>query len=143
MTLRRSDPRPPEAWWSETDREWVLGDRDEEGRLTGWVRYWDVDGRFICESELVAGRPHGVFRRFDHPGGELSQEGRYVDGRIDGVRRIHRPSTPVAEPPGQGYGTGGPWRDAAESVRVYECVYDGGDLIQHRLRRLERLCVAF
>lgn len=132
MTARRTDPRPPEAWWSEEDQEWVLGDKDEHGRLTGLIRYWDADGRFICESELVAGRPHGVFRRYDHPGGELSQEGRYTDGRVDGVRRFHRPGTPEPRSPGAGYGSGGPWRDAVESVRVYECVYADGDLIGTR-----------
>ncbi|MET7298873.1 hypothetical protein [Embleya sp. NPDC005575] len=93
MTARRTDPRPPEAWWSEEDQEWVLGDKDEHGRLTGLVRRWDADGRFIYESEHAAGRPHGIYRRYDHPGGELSQEGRYTDGRVDGVRRFHRPRT--------------------------------------------------
>ncbi|MGV9312386.1 hypothetical protein ACWDR0_09320 [Streptomyces sp. NPDC003691] len=132
MTERRTDPRPPGAWWSEEDQEWVLGDRDEDGRLTGPVRYWDADGRFICESEHVAGRPHGVYRRYDHPGGELSQEGRYADGRIDGVRRIHRPPVPVAGRPWSGYGSGGPWEGTAKSIRVYECVYEDGDLIGTR-----------
>lgn len=132
MTARRTDPRPPEAWWSEEDQEWVLGDKDQSGRLTGLVRYWDADGRFICESEHVAGRPHGSYRRYDHPGGELSQEGRYTDGRVDGVRRFHRPSIPEPQSPGTGYGSGGPWQDAVESVRVYECVYADGDLIGTR-----------
>ncbi|MFI2433054.1 hypothetical protein [Streptomyces sp. NPDC018693] len=132
MTARRTDPRPPEAWWSEADREWILGDKDEDGRLVGLVRYWDADGRFICESEHVAGQPHGISRRYDHPGGELSQECRYRDGRIDGVRRFHRPSAPAAQPPDRGYGAGGPWQGAAGSVRVYECVYADGDLIGTR-----------
>jgi hypothetical protein len=122
MTARRTDPRPPEAWWSEEDHEWVFGDRDEHGRLVGVVRYWDADGRFICESEYADGRPHGISRRYDHPGGELSQECRYADGRIDGVRRLHRPAN----------GSGAPWRDTEASVRVYEYVYEDGDLIGTR-----------
>ncbi|MEU2674462.1 hypothetical protein ABZ622_37525 [Streptomyces sp. NPDC007164] len=120
--MRRTDPRPPEAWWSKEDREWVLGSRDEHGRLVGVVRYWDADGRFICESEHAAGRPHGISRRYDHPGGELSQECRYADGRIDGVRHLHRPAN----------GSGAPWRDTEASVRVYEYVYEDGDLIGTR-----------
>ncbi|GCD98588.1 hypothetical protein [Embleya hyalina] len=132
MTARRTDPRPPEAWWSEEDQEWILGDKDEHGRLTGPVRYWDAAGRFVCECAHVAGRPHGMYRRYDHPGGELSQEGRHTDGRVDGVRRFHRPSTPGPRSPESGYGSGGPWLDAVESVRVYECVYVDGDLIGTR-----------
>jgi hypothetical protein len=123
---RRSDPRSPSAWWSETEKEWVEGPRDAEGRLHGLVRYWDAEGRFISECDHVHGQPHGRARRF-HADGSLAQECTYVAGRIEGTRTLYPPADPGLPLPRQ-------FAHVAPNVAVYECEYERGDLVATRFR---------
>ncbi len=128
--MRRRDPRPSTAWWSETDKEWVEGPRDAEGRLHGRIRYWDAEGRFISECEHVHGRPHGQARRF-HPDGSLYQDSTYLEGRLTGPRTFYRPEDPDLETPR-------PLAHTGPNVEVYECEYERGDLVATRYRDAER-----
>ncbi len=121
---------PPGARWSERDHEWVDGDRDAQGRLTGLVRYWDADGALISECDHIAGRPHGAARRY-FPDGTLAQECRYVHGVIDGVRRMHRPRLDDSPTP-TSYAAGPWWRRVYDDVTVCELIYEAGDLIGSR-----------
>ena len=118
--------RPPEAWWSEEDQEWVHGERDDEGRLTGLVRYWDAGGVFISDAEHREDKPHGRARRF-YSDGSLAQECEYVAGHIEGVRKIYRPESDQVETLPQ-------LARVHASVAVYECVYRDGDLVGTRYR---------
>ncbi|WP_164009281.1 hypothetical protein [Pyxidicoccus trucidator] len=124
--LRRRDPRPPAAWWSEGEQEWVEGPRDAEGRLHGRIRYWDAEGRFISECEHVQGLPHGRAQRF-YADGSLAQECTYVQGRIEGVRTCYRPGSPRVGPLR-------PLDNVAPVIAVYECVYEQGNLLATRFR---------
>ena len=86
MTERaRPDAVPAAAWWSADDGEWVLGDKDSEGRLVGVVSYWRPDGSLVSTCDHVAGKPHGIAKRF-HETGEVSQECRYEHGELHGLR---------------------------------------------------------
>jgi hypothetical protein len=124
--LRRDEPRPPDAWWSESDKEWVQGPRDAEGRLHGLVRYWDAEGRFVSECEHAHGRPHGQARRF-YIDGSVAQECSYAEGRLVGLRTTYRPADPNLKPTR-------PLDQAASTVAVYECEYEQGDLVATRFR---------
>lgn len=121
--------RPSNAWWSVEDDEWVLGDKDEQGRLTGLVRYWNKAEVFISDCEHREGKPHGRARRV-YSDGSIEQECRYVDGVITGARRIHRPQSDDIEALGQ-------FERLHDAVAFYECVYEGGDLIGTLTRDVE------
>ena len=122
MTSRHAD-----AWWSETDREWVHGAKDAEGRLVGLVRYWDDQDQLISETEHVAGKPHGAATRF-YPSGARAQTATYRDGLLVGPRLFLRPAAPDTD-------TGAVFRQAPENAAIYEVVYaDNGDLIATRFR---------
>jgi YD repeat-containing protein len=120
-------PVPGDAWWSETDREWVHGAKDERDRLVGIVRYWDVAGVLISETAHVAGKPHGEAVRF-YPSGKRAQTATYREGVLVGPRLFFRPATPDID-------TGAVFRQAPDNAAVYEAVYDeNGDLIATRFR---------
>lgn len=76
---------PGDAWWSPKDNEWILGDKDAQGRLQGVVTYWRPDGSLVCTCDHVDDKPHGVAKRF-HETGEVSQVCPYVAGQIHGTR---------------------------------------------------------
>jgi hypothetical protein len=125
-SIRREEPRPSTAWWSESDKEWVEGPRDAEGRLHGLIRYWDAEEHFISECEHVHGQPHGQARRF-YADGSLAQECTYVAGRLEGARTVYRPADPNLKPPP-------PLAHAPSGIAVYECEYARGDLVATRFR---------
>jgi hypothetical protein len=95
--IRRSDPRPPAAWWSESDKEWVEGTRDTEGHLHGRVRYWDAEGHFISECEHAQGLPHGRAQRF-YADGSLAQECTYSSAGSRASARVTGPGAPTWSP---------------------------------------------
>jgi Leucine-rich repeat (LRR) protein len=76
---------PLQAWWSREDNEWVLGDKDAEGRLVGVVRYWRPDGSLCNEWEHADGVPHGRSVRY-HETGEVSHRCWYERGVQHGLR---------------------------------------------------------
>lgn len=78
----RPEGVPAEAQWSESDQEWVLGDR-VDGEFEGDVRYWRPNGTLVCICPHVAGKPHGESRRF-HDNGELAATAPYERGEIHG-----------------------------------------------------------
>jgi YD repeat-containing protein len=121
------NPRPADAWWCESDREWVHGAKDEHGRLVGIVRYWDEAGVLISETAHVAGKPHGETVRF-YPSGKRAQTATYRAGVLVGPRLFFRPEAPDID-------TGAVFRPAPSNAAVYEVVYDdNGDLIATRFR---------
>ncbi len=87
---------PTEAMWSDTDSEWVVGERDAEGRLLGVVRYFRRDGTICCATEHVDGVPHGHFQRY-HENGEVAREGTFVHGTLDGTNVFIRSIGPTTE----------------------------------------------
>jgi uncharacterized protein (TIGR02996 family) len=117
---KRFDPKPDDAWWDPEAQEFAHGAKDDRGRLTGEVRYWNAAGVLISTADHVAGKPHGIARRY-YPNGEVSQDSRYVEGVIDGVRRFFRPSDPSI--PADGL------LARFTAVATYHCVYEHGDLI--------------
>jgi Leucine-rich repeat (LRR) protein len=84
-TMARPGGVPAEAWWSPTDNEWILGEKDGEGRLVGVVRYWRPDGSLVNECEHALGKPHGRSLRF-HETGEISQRCWFERGALHGLR---------------------------------------------------------
>ncbi len=129
----REDRRPADAWWVESDNEWVHGHRDAAGLLTGAVRYWDPDDFLISECDHVDGQPHGVARRFFRDG-HIAEECHYVDGRIDGVRSCYVPADPIKEPVKPGYGNSPWWHSAPPEATAYECLYHDGEFVGARFR---------
>src|SRR5262245_15963576 len=87
MSEPRKPPKgvPDGAWWSPSDNEWILGDKDAEGRLVGSVDYWRPDGSHVCTCDHVAGKPHGRSLRF-HETGEISQRCMFENGQLHGLR---------------------------------------------------------
>ncbi len=114
---------PEEAWWSEDDREWVLGDRDAAGKLSGLVRYWRPDGTLVAECPHVAGVPHGEARRF-HESGEPAQIANYATGQLHGRRTWLATTSPTTEQMHVG-------RMSKKIVRA-EVDYDRGQAIAFR-----------
>ncbi|MBT8492986.1 MAG: hypothetical protein KJO07_07995 [Deltaproteobacteria bacterium] len=80
---------PQNAWfedaWNDGDNEWVIGDKDDQDRLQGQVKYFRPDGTLCCACEHVDGKPHGSSTRY-HPSGETSQTSTFVDGALHGTR---------------------------------------------------------
>jgi antitoxin component YwqK of YwqJK toxin-antitoxin module len=87
---------PLSAEWSESDQEWVVGERDAAGEFVGDVTYYRPDGSLVCICPHVAGRPHGQSRRF-HESGEVSQVAQYVDGVLHGPRILYATDAPTTE----------------------------------------------
>lgn len=87
---------PSEAVWSESDSEWVVGERDAQGRLHGLVRFFRPDGTICCATEHVGGAPHGRFQRY-HESGELAREGAFARGVLDGTNVFFRSSGVTTE----------------------------------------------
>ncbi len=92
---------PTKAWWDAGDQEWVLGPK-VEGKLHGDVTFWRPDGTKCNVCHLVAGVPHGPFKRF-HETGEVSQAGTYEQGELHGTRTwfaTDGQTTETTRPPG-------------------------------------------
>jgi antitoxin component YwqK of YwqJK toxin-antitoxin module len=124
MTERtRPQSVPAEAWWSEQDKEWILGPRDAQGRLHGKVRYWRPDGTLCCICDLVAGKPHGSSVRF-HESGEEAQTCTFVDGAIHGTRTWYATDQPTTE----GMHANG----VSRKVRRLEMDYEHGEFLATR-----------
>jgi hypothetical protein len=100
MAAMSAPPRPaavpPEATWSATDNEWILGQRDAEGRFQGLVRYWRPDGTLCCECPHQDDKPHGLSRRL-HENGEVAQTCEYQAGTIHGLRTWFATDGPTTE----------------------------------------------
>ncbi|MBI2898379.1 MAG: hypothetical protein HYY06_32815 [Deltaproteobacteria bacterium] len=96
---REARPRParvpPEAVWSELEREWVVG-AESGGRRQGLFRFYRPDGTLVSESTYVDGEATGAYRRF-HENGEISQEGTLVAGKRVGVCRWQGSRGPTTE----------------------------------------------
>jgi hypothetical protein len=96
MVRERPVDVPEEAVWDGGDNEWVLAERDGDGRERGLVTYWRPDGTLVCHREHRHGVPHGWFKRY-HGSGEVSREGTFVDGKIHGVDRCYRSTAQTTE----------------------------------------------
>lgn len=120
----RTDRAPIDAWWDAKDQEWVHGAKDAEGRLVGEVRYWNADGDLISTAEHVAGKPHGIARRY-YKNGELAQDSRYEHGVITGERTYARPSDPAITADGQ-------LARLLTTIATHVCYYEAGDLVGQR-----------
>ncbi|GEM_PF-6346395 len=79
----------PKAWWSESDGEWIFGEKDQSGNFQGLVRYWRPGGTLVCETEHVDGQPMGKFTRY-HESGEVSREGQLNGSQIVGADTAYR-----------------------------------------------------
>lgn len=114
---------PDQAFWSSSDSEWILADRNESGDYVGLVKYYRPDGTLCCATEFVDGTPHGKFERF-HQNGETSREGAFVDGTLHGPNTYFRSTARTTEtfPPGLG-----------ETVWRCEMDYEDGQIVDGRL----------
>jgi antitoxin component YwqK of YwqJK toxin-antitoxin module len=70
-------------WLPEVER-WELAERGPGGEKHGEVRQWRADGTLYSRVPHRDGRPHGAFALF-HPNGQVSREGAYREGEIDGL----------------------------------------------------------
>ncbi len=84
------------AWWSSSDNEWVLGPKDDEGKFHGMVTYWRPDGSLVNHCDYVHGTPHGTYKRY-HQSGEISRQGSFVQGKIQGTDVFIRTETDTTE----------------------------------------------
>src|ERR1043165_8945897 len=96
MTRAKPDGVPPEASWSAEDGEWVLADRDEQGRMQGVVTYWRPDGTLVNHCSFADGVPHAWFKRY-HENGEVSRSGTFTHGEITGVDACSRSTGETTE----------------------------------------------
>ncbi len=98
MTDDPSKPEsvPADAWWDPDDNEWVLGERNAEGRQDGEYRYWRPDGTLCCRNRWVDGTLQGPFERY-HENGDVSQRGEFRDGELDGTREWIGSDEPTSE----------------------------------------------
>ncbi len=83
MLPERPSSVPDDASWSSEDDEWIVGERDVQGRLTGPIRFFDPEGRLIAECAYRRGRPHGRNTRY-HPDGAVASTTTYRDGVVHG-----------------------------------------------------------
>lgn len=93
---KRPPAVPPDARWVPADREWEQGTIDAKGHKQGPFTYWRPDGTKCNECVLVDGKPHGPFKRF-HENGEVSQDGQFADGVVQGTRRWFACDAPTTE----------------------------------------------
>lgn len=114
---------PADAWWSPSDNEWVLGEKDGAGRLVGAVRYWRPDGTLVNECEYALGKPHGRSLRY-HETGEISQRCRFEGGALHGLREWFMTDGATTEKP----------RAAGLSVKIWrgELDYVHGTVVAFR-----------
>ncbi len=73
------------AWWDEADQEWVFGPL-VDGKKHGDFVFWRADGTRCNECHMVMDVAHGPFKRF-HESGEVSQDGAFEKGQLQGTRR--------------------------------------------------------
>lgn len=78
----------------------------------------------ISTAEHVAGKPHGVARRY-YKTGEIAQDSEYVDGVIHGERRYLRSSDSAIVADGQ-------LGRLPRVIATHHCIYEHGDLIGQR-----------
>lgn len=119
----RPDSVPSAAWWSDKDNEWILGARDDEGRLHGLVRYWRPDGTLVAECPHLDGKPHGAATRY-HESGEVAQTAHYERGELHGTRTWFASAGPTTEkmhPPG-----------LSRDITRIEIDHDRGTLLEFR-----------
>ena len=122
-TPERPEGVPAEATWSPNDNEWIVAPRDDEQREHGLVRYFRPDGTLCCETEHVHGTPHGMFKRF-HETGDVSREGRFVEGTLEGTNVFLRCEGETSESFPRGLGPD-VWRA--------EMDFEGGQIVGGRL----------
>jgi len=94
--MERPSNVPAAATFDADDDEWMLAERDEEGREHGLTTWWRADGSRCCVTEYVHGTPHGRFERF-HDNGETSRSGRFVEGQLHGTNTFLRSTAPTRE----------------------------------------------
>lgn len=72
---------PKEAVWNESENEWELGRRNEDGQEIGEWKWWLAPNGHLCCHTFFKEDGSGdfTFTRF-HPDGSYSQKGQYVDG---------------------------------------------------------------
>ncbi|HEY1177118.1 MAG TPA: hypothetical protein VGF17_13260, partial [Phytomonospora sp.] len=96
MTRAKPDGVPAEAVWSPDDGEWVLAERDDDGRMQGVVTYWRPDGTLVNHCSYADGVPHGWFKRY-HENGEVSRAGTFHHGELTGVDACYRSTGETTE----------------------------------------------
>jgi hypothetical protein len=87
---------PANAYWMKADHEWVSGPLGPGERKEGLVKYYRPDGTLCCATEFKEGIPHGPFQRF-HENGEVSREGRFDRGKLEGIVRYQRSTEKTTE----------------------------------------------
>lgn len=96
MSKTRPQSVDPIAWWSPGDNEWVLGPKDKEDKFHGRVTYWRPDGTLVNHCDFNHGAPHGEYKRY-HQSGEISRQGTFVQGKLQGTDVFLRSDSPTTE----------------------------------------------
>jgi hypothetical protein len=63
---------PEQAVWDAGDGEWVLAERDDDGRKHGQATYWRPDGTLVNHCSYEHGVPHGLAVRYTSRGDALA-----------------------------------------------------------------------
>ena len=113
---------PSDAYWDEDDNEWVLPERDSAGEFHGLVKWWRPDGTLCCVTDYEHGSPHGKYQRF-HENGEVSREGTFVEGKLNGTDRYRRSSAETTETFPRGLG---------DAIFSAEMDYENGRVVAAR-----------
>jgi hypothetical protein len=96
MSKSKPENVDADAWWSSSDNEWVLGTKDNDGGFHGLVTYWRPDGSLVNHCNYQHGTPHGQYKRY-HQSGELSRQGVFVQGKIQGTDVFTRSESDTTE----------------------------------------------
>ncbi len=96
MSKTKPETVDANAWWSASDNEWVLGPKDDNDKFHGLVTYWRPDGTLVNHCNYEHGTPHGVYKRY-HECGEISRQGTFVQGKLQGTDVFLRTETETTE----------------------------------------------
>lgn len=108
---------PENAIYNEQDKQWNLGDKNQDGKEVGQWKAWHEQGHLCCITEYGDGTPPFAYQRI-HPDGTLAQQGNWYGGnKFLGTIRFVKSEQPTPEY----YPTGG--ADEAENVWIAEFDY--------------------
>ncbi|TWF35255.1 hypothetical protein FHW36_10941 [Chitinophaga polysaccharea] len=100
--MKRPDTVPEGAVHNDTDKEWLLGEANENNQRIGHWKIWHTEGYLWVSINYRDGIPPYPTQRF-HPDGTISQDGEWYGGaKYVGPVRLIKSDHPTSEyfPPG-------------------------------------------
>lgn len=116
---------PAEAVWVKADKEWELGEKNENGKNIGEWKWWLApNGHLACHSFFDDNGQMLNYTRY-HADGTFSQKGTYKNGVLDGKRYAQRSvneTTEIAVP-----------HQAPENIFSIEYDYVAGEITNTKM----------